>query len=126
MQLEQITPFVPCSDLDRQIVFYRDRLGFSPGYRSDGYAFMRRDKVALRLVQVFDHVDLQHPERQGSFYIDVQGIEDLYRSLEPALATLPTNRLRVPFDQPYGQREFHVADEDCTLIMFGEPIAQAA
>lgn len=39
-----------------------------------------------------------------------------------ALDKLPAGRVRALFDQPYRQRGFHVADEDCTLIFFGEGI----
>ena len=125
MQLTQITPFVPCSSLDRQIVFYRDILGFEVGYQADNYAFLRRDNVAVRLVEVDDSVDLTNPERQGSFYIDVNGIDALYASMETALQRLPRARVRAPFNQDYGQREFHVADEDCTLVFFGEAVQKS-
>ncbi len=124
MRMCQITPFVPCSRLDRQIGFYRDILGFAVGFAAENYAFLRRDDVAVRLVEVDRTVDLRHPEREGSFYIDVREIDALYRSLEPALLTLPAGRVRAPFDQDYGQREFHVADEDCTLVFFGEPVGR--
>ena len=40
------------------------------------------------------------------------------------LDPLPKGRVRAPFNQDYGQREFHVIDEDCTLIFFGEAIDQ--
>ena len=122
MRLHQITPFVPCTSLDRQIAFYRDILGFKIGFQADNYAFLKRDEVAVRLVEVDGSVDLSHPEREGSFYIDVQDIDLLYAALEPNLRTLPPARVRAPFDQDYGQREFHVADEDCTLIFFGEAV----
>lgn len=122
MRLHQITPFVPCTSLDRQVAFYSGILGFEVGFRADNYAFLRRDDVAVRLVEVDPDVDLHIPERQGSFYIDVQGIDALYAAMEPRLRTLPEGRVRAPFDQDYGQREFHVADEDCTLIFFGEAI----
>ena len=125
MKLTQITPFVPCTALDRQIGFYRDILGFAVGFQADNYAFLRRDNVAVRLVEVDRSVDLANPERQGSFYIDVDGIDALYSSMEPALKTLPRERVRAPFNQDYGQREFHVADEDCTLVFFGEAIETA-
>ena len=59
---------------------------------------------------------------EQSFYIDVDGIDDLYAELAPGLADLPQGRVRAPFDQPYLQREFHVIDEDGTLIFFGEDI----
>ena len=126
MRMHQITPFVPCSSLDRQIAFYRDYLGFTVGFQADNYAFMRRDDVAVRLIEVDASVDLSHPEREGSFYIDVQDVDALYADLEPKLLTLPKGRVREPFDQDYGQREFHVADEDCTLIFFGEAIRSSS
>lgn len=122
MRLHQITPFVPCTSLDRQVEFYRDILGFTVGFQADNYAFLRRDDVAVRLVEVDDNVDLSSPEREGSFYIDVQDIDALYADLEPKLKKLPRARVRAPFNQDYGQREFHVSDEDCTLIFFGEGI----
>lgn len=122
MRLKQITPFVPCTDLGTQIAFYRDVLKFDLSFQAEGYAFMRRDSVAVRLVEVFGSVDLSHPERQGSFYIDVDGLDSLYAELQPGLDKLPQGRVRAPFDQDYGQREFHVIDEDCTLVFFGEPV----
>ncbi|MBV6658768.1 MAG: VOC family protein [Devosiaceae bacterium] len=121
-QCKQITPFVPCTDLGAQIAFYRDRLGFVLGFQADNYAFMRREQVAIRLVEVDSSIDLHTPERENSFYIDVEGLDALYAQLEPGLADLPEGRVRAPFDQAYGQREFHVIDEDCTLIFFGEPV----
>lgn len=122
MRLTHITPFVPCTDLSRQIRFYRDVLGFDLGFQADNYAFLRRDAVAVRLVEVWPDVDLTAPERQGSFYIDVEDLDALFASLEPALKSLPKGRVRAPFVQPYGQREFHVMDEDCTQVFFGEAI----
>lgn len=122
MRLTQITPFVPCTSLDRQIAFYRDVLGFRVGYQADNYAFLRRDAVAVRLLEVDRDVDLSHPEREGSFYVDVEGLDALYADMKPALDRLAEGRVRPPFDQAYGQREFHVADEDCTLVFFGEPV----
>ena len=122
MTLKQITPFVPCPVLERQIAFYRDTLGFTVGFQADNYAFLRRDAAAVRLIEVSPEVDLAHPERQGSFYIDVEGIDALYHSMKPQLSSLPAGRVRPPFNQDYGQREFHVADEDCTLVVSGEAL----
>lgn len=122
MTLKQVTPFIPCTSLDAQIGFYRDILGFTVGFQADNCAFLKRDAAAIRLVQVSSHIDLSHPERQGSFYIDVDGIADLYETLLPALSTLPKDRVQAPFNQDYGQREFHVSDEDCTLVFFGEGV----
>ena len=123
MRLTQVTPFIPCTSLEKQVAFYRDVLGFEVGHLAEGiYAFLRRDDVAIRLVQVSDDVDLHHPERQGSFYIDVQDIDAVWAEIQPRLSGLPESRVRKLFNQDYSQREFHVADEDCTLVFFGEGI----
>ena len=123
MQMKQVTPFIPCTSLARQIEFYEGVLGFKVGFESEFYAFLYRDQVAIRLVQVDPDVDLSNPERQTSFYIDVDGIDDLYADLEERLSGLGERRVRAPFDQDYGQREVHVADEDCTLVFFGQSTA---
>lgn len=126
MKLTQITPFVPCTSLAHQIGFYSDRLGFTLGFQASNYAFLTRDAVAIRLVEVSAHVDLTHPEREGSFYIDVTEIDAVWAEMAPRLSDLPQRRVRAPFNQDYGQREFHVADEDCTLVFFGEAIPSIA
>jgi catechol 2,3-dioxygenase-like lactoylglutathione lyase family enzyme len=123
--LHQITPFIPVASLDKAVDFYTGYLNFECTFKADNYAFLRHDQIAIRIVEVDDNVDLSDPNRQNSFYIDVTDIDALYAMLEPKLSTLPKRRVRAPFNQEYGQREFHITDEDCTLIFFGEGIKQA-
>ena len=121
-RMQRITPFVLTSSLDKAIGFFGDVLGFSCGYRADNYAFVSRDDVAIRLIEVGPEIDLTDERRENSCYIDVDGLDDLYAELKPRLDALPEGRVRPPFDQDYGQREFHVTDEDACLIFFGEPV----
>ena len=52
-RMTQITPFVPSKDLGVSLQFYRDVLGFEVGFLTECvYAFLRRDDVAVRLIQV--------------------------------------------------------------------------
>ncbi len=118
----QLTPFVLCSSLQNQIDFYCERLGFSCGFRQDNYAFLSRGPLAIRLLECPPRDDGKLLGEEQSFYIDVEGVDALYDSLKPGLEDLPDGRVRSPFDQPYQQREFHVIDEDGTLIFFGEDI----
>lgn len=76
----------------------------------------------MRLLGAPPGTDLSDPRRQQACYIDVVGLDELYATLKPALDELPPGRVRAPFDQDYGMREFHVIDEDALLIFFGEPI----
>lgn len=111
---------VPVANLDAAVAFFTETLGFVAGFRMEGYAYLERDHVALRLLQA--SFDTQDPARQQSCYIDVENLDALYAELKPKLDQLPDGRVRAPFDQDYGQREFHVTDEDALLIFFGEAI----
>ncbi len=118
----QLTPFVLCSSLDAQIAFYCTRLGFECNFRQDNYAFLKNGPIAIRLLECPPRDDGKPLGDNQSYYIDVQDIDALYDSLKDGLSDLPEGRVRPPFDQPYLQREFHVIDEDGTLIFFGEDI----
>ena len=52
--------------------------------------------------------------------IRVRGLDALYAALKSKLDSLPEGRVRPPFDQPYGVREFHVKDPDGCLLFFAE------
>ncbi|RLK10926.1 bleomycin resistance protein [Ruegeria conchae] len=121
-QILQLTPFVLCSSLDTQIEFYCKKLGFTCNFRQENYAFLRLDQVAIRLLECPPRSDGKPLGDNQSFYIDVDGIDELYEEMKGQLADLPEGRVRPPFDQPYQQREFHVIDEDGTLIFFGQDI----
>jgi catechol 2,3-dioxygenase-like lactoylglutathione lyase family enzyme len=121
-EILQLTPFVLCSSLQKQIDFYCDRLGFSCGFRQDNYAFLTLGPVAIRLLERPPREDRRQLGDEQSFYIDVDDVDALYDSLRAGLAGLPEGRVRPPFDQPYQQREFHVIDEDGTLVFFGQDI----
>lgn len=118
----QITPFVLCASLEAQIDFYCRRLWFECGFKQDNYAFLSRGPVAVRLLECPPRTDGKPLGDNQSYYIDVKGIDALYDSLKDGLSDLPEGRVRPPFDQLYLQREFHVLDEDGTLIFFGEDI----
>lgn len=120
-QLKQITPFVLCQSLNRQIRFYTGVLGFELTFQAENYAYLRQGQAALRLLECPPRADGRQLGQDQSFYIDTDGLDALYAKMKPALDQLATGRVRAPFDQDYGQREFHVLDEDGTLVFFGEP-----
>ncbi|MEM0898959.1 MAG: VOC family protein [Pseudomonadota bacterium] len=120
--ITQLTPFVLVSNLEKALAFYEGVLEFECTFRADNYAFIRWEKAAIRLFEVGCDIDLQDEKRQQSLYIDVDGLDALYERLEAMLSMLPSGRVRAPFNQDYGQREFHVVDEDALLIFFGEAL----
>lgn len=127
-ELKQLTPFVPVKDMDSAITFFCETLGFDLGFRGyePDYAFLKRDRAALRLLNGPPGADLDDEARQIAVYIDVDDVDALYTELKPKLDLLPPARVNAPdgapFDRFYGQREFHVSDDGPLLIMFGSPI----
>jgi len=115
-----ITPIVPVNDLDRALEFYTNHLGFTVQAQMEGYAYIVRDDIALRLLTTMEEA----AAGQQACYICVENLDGLYEQLKAGLETLPERRVRAPFDQPYGQREFHVIDEDGLLIFFGQAIGK--
>ena len=118
-RVTQITPFVMTHDLGGSLAFFCDVLGFTCGYRADNYAFLhQRPGGALRVVEVDAGCDIG----EQMIYFDCDDVDAVFAGLKDSLATLPKGRVRAPFDQPYGMREFHVKDPDSCLIFYGMDI----
>jgi catechol 2,3-dioxygenase-like lactoylglutathione lyase family enzyme len=123
-QLVQITPFFGVFDLERAIVFYRDVLAFTIWSPGGGYAYAERERVGLRLLML-DAAALNPPGCSHA-YIDVHDVDSLFAELQPALATLPTDRWGQLRHQSYDQREFWVRDPDGNLLTFGQGVGPNA
>lgn len=119
--LVQVTPFMRVPDIDAAVAFFVGTLGFSLGVQIEGYAFVRRDDVAFRLIED----DCPAAPRGGgryTSYVDVRDVDGLYAELKPRLDLLPVGHVSAPIDQDYGQREFTVIGPDGDLIAFGQPV----
>ena len=120
----QITPFFGTGPLDRAIAFYTDVLGccaYAPG---GGYAYVSRDRFAVRLLEL--DAGSRNPPGCGHAYVDVANVDALFAELAPKLAALPADRWGPVEDHNYGQREFWLRDPDGNLINFGQQIAGSA
>ncbi|MCP1198649.1 VOC family protein [Notoacmeibacter sp. MSK16QG-6] len=123
MKLVTLTPILPVRAIKESIDFYERFLGFSCSFQTEDYAYIARDGIACRLVTALPAKDMNSPDSQVHIYIDVDGIDELYSTMQSQLKKLPKGRHRPLFDTPYGYREFHVIDPDVTLISFGERVS---
>lgn len=124
--IEDAVAIVPVRDVEASVAFYRDTLGFEARFVSDdkGFGTVIHGEAALHLLRTDDASALEATANNISVYLWVKGVDALYTQLESKLDELPEGRVRAPFDQPYGMREFHVKDVDGCLLFFGENIAQ--
>ena len=122
--IRRAATIVPVSDLDQALAFYVDLLEFEADFVSDDrdFAVVSREAVTLQLLVTDDPGALAATANNISIYLWVEDVDGLYRDLAPRLAQLPPSRVRSPFDQPYGMREFHLKDPDGFLMFFGQDL----
>lgn len=120
---QQVTPFLHVPDLQKALDFFTGILGFSVPFRMEGYAYIHRETVGFRLLQV-DDGEATPGHRRFAYYIDVRDVDALYAELKPKLDTLPPQDVHGPADKSYGQRELLVLAPDGELIAFGMAIPQ--
>lgn len=120
----QVTPFFGVGSLATAIAFYRDILGFGTFAEGGGYAYVERDRIAIRLLEL--DAGAPNPLGCSHAYIDVADVDALFAELEPKLGRLDQLRWGPPKDQSYGQREFWVRDPDGNLLNFGQGIGANA
>ena len=120
--VEDAVAIVPVSNVRQSVDFYVEVLGYEERFVTDdeGFAIVLHGKAALHFVKTFDADALRATANHISVYLWVKHIDALYQTLKPALDALPEGRVRAPFTQDYGMREFHVKDPDGCALMFGE------
>ena len=122
--IEDAVCIIPVKDVRQSADFYCNCLDFECRYISNDNSFsiIGHGDAVLHLVHTDDEASLKATSNHISVYLWVKNIDGLYKKLEARLSELPEERVRPPFDQPYGMREFHVKDLDGCLLLFGEDI----
>lgn len=122
--IEDAVAIVPVRDVVATVDFYADVLGFERRLISEdeSFAIVVHGEAAVHFVATDDEKALEATANNISIYLWVRQLDALYAELGPKLAALGEDRVRPPFDQPYGMREFHVKDPDGCLLLFGEPL----
>ncbi|MEQ8708962.1 MAG: VOC family protein [Rhodospirillales bacterium] len=123
--IEDAVSIVPVSDIRRTVAFYTDILGFENRFTSEdeSFAIVIHGEAAIHLVRTDSESALRATSENISIYLWVREVDALYESMRSRLEQLSEGRLRPPFDQSYGMREFHVKDPDGCLLFFGEDIS---
>ena len=120
--IEDAVAIVPVRDIRATLDFYADVLGFERRFTAEdmSFAIVVHGEAAIHFVVTDSDEVLRATANNISIYLWVREIDALFALLKPALDELPDDRVRAPFDQPYGMREFHVKDPDGCLLLFGE------
>ena len=120
--IEDAVAIVPVRDIEATVDFYEHVLGFERRFVSEdkSFAIVVHGEAALHFIRTDDEAALAATANNISVYLWVKGVDALYDVYKPQLDKLEEGRVRAPFTQSYGMREFHVKDPDGCLLFFGE------
>lgn len=120
----QITPCMQVADVEAAVRFFVEVLGFRATIEGPTYAYLERGAAGMRILRASTSPGEEQPPgtRAFRYYIDVEGLDELYAELKPKLDTLPRGHVYGPVDQGYGQRELMVIAPDGDLVVFGQEL----
>jgi uncharacterized glyoxalase superfamily protein PhnB len=110
-------PILRTQNLTQSIAFYCDHLGFQCTQKTDGWAFLERDKITLMLALPNAHEPFDRLLFTGSLYFKVDDVDDLWQRLkDTSVVVYPME------DFDYGMREFAIRDSNGYCLQFGKEI----
>lgn len=118
-EFQAIRPMLWTTELKETIAFYVNVLGFTcDEYNEDwGWASLHRDHSELMLAQPNEHTPFEKPMFTGSFYINVDHVDELWEQLK--------DKSNVCYEIEtfaWGMREFAIYDNNGYLLQFGQEV----
>jgi uncharacterized glyoxalase superfamily protein PhnB len=118
-QFTALRPILWTENLDETIAFYMNILGFTLMDRNDDWqwASLRKDEVLIMLSQLNQHENPVSIGFSGSFYFNVNEVDDLWEDLK--------TKAKVCYEIEtfgWGMREFAVYDNNGYILQFGQAV----
>lgn len=119
MKLNYLRPVLLTAKLEETITFYTSILGFTVTDKNEewGWASLHRDGVHIMLSKPNEHMAFSKPVFTGSFYINVNNVDDLWAQLN--------DKVQICYgieDFDWQMREFAIYDNNGYVLQFGEEI----
>ncbi|MDH5032696.1 MULTISPECIES: VOC family protein [Chryseobacterium] len=118
-QFTALRPVFWTENLDETITFYMNVLGFTLMGRNDDWqwASLRKNDIYIMLSQPNEHENNLSIGFSGSFYFNVNQVDDLWEDLK--------TKAKVCYEIEtfeWGMREFAIYDNNGYILQFGEPV----
>lgn len=111
-----ISPMIPSSNLKETTLFFTELFNFKIHLNDLNYTIIYKDNLTIHISQSDEHLN------ELEFYLQVDNIDYLWNSIKDQLKHL---KVKAPFDQEYGMREFHIEVPFTKAIMFvGQDLKQ--
>ncbi len=109
-----VNPILPVSDMDRAIAFYRS-VGFAVTAYDPGYAWVRT--CGWEFFHLASAPSLRPGESTAAAYIHVADVDEWDRAIT---TQAPDVAVADVVAQPWGIREFSIADPDGNILRIGQ------
>ena len=119
MTFKNIRPILWTDKLGETIEFYTNILGFTCAEKNDdwGWASLFRNEAAIMLAKPNEHMQFEKPVFTGSFYINVDNVDELWETIR--------SKCNILYDIenfPWEMREFAIYDNNGYILQFGQPV----
>ncbi|KPE52707.1 VOC family protein [Chryseobacterium indologenes] len=114
-----VRPILWTENMDETIGFYTQILGFTLQGRNDNWnwASLRKDEVQIMLSQPNEHEKSEKIGFTGSFYFNVDHVNDLWEDLK--------TKAKICYEIEtfeWDMREFGIYDNNGYILQFGQPV----
>jgi hypothetical protein len=103
------SPMIPSYKISETALFFTELLGFSVALKDENYAVLYKDGAMVHLLRAGEDIG------EMEFYLEIDNIDALWENIKDVLEGI---RVKPPFDQKYGMREFHVILPQTKTLMF--------
>lgn len=120
-KFNHLRPMLWTTKIKETIRFYEEILGFTCGEYNEEWqwAALRKDEVEIMLAKPNEHTPFEKPNFTGSFYLNVNNIDELWDKLKEEC------KICYPIENfPWQMREFAIYDNNGYLLQFGENLEE--
>ena len=120
MKFNQLVPMLYTEQLEETIAFYTTQLGLICLEKNEDWqwASLSKDDVDIMLAKPNAHMPFSTPTFTGSFYIKVNDVEALWKSLKDKV------EICYPIETfDWNMREFAIYDNNKYVIQFGQEVS---
>lgn len=109
-KIVQLSPMIPTRDMEVTKNFLIEAFGFDISLKSPEYVVLTRDGFDIHLSSAGDNVG------QMSVYLEVDDLELAWKKCSSV--SIEGIRVREPFEQAYGMKEFHIDLPMTEVLLF--------
>ncbi|HEV7621566.1 MAG TPA: hypothetical protein VGO09_07530 [Flavisolibacter sp.] len=106
---KHLSPMIPSYNIEKTVSFFIDLLDFKVGRDEKTYVILYKDNLTIHFLRAGSDIG------EMEFYLEVDNIDDLWNSIKDKLSDM---KVKPPFNQEYGMREFHIIIPYTKTLMF--------